>query len=470
MDTIGLSDAVLRAPFLLSGTLTLVLIPLVVRRWLGAFVSATLAWLLSLSPLLVFFSRYARPYAITLLCAFGGAFAFLEWWTTGRRRWALAFGALAVLTGCLLVIELPFVLGGFAFALAETIRRRPGPPSPGRRGLAWLGFLVCAALCILLLTALITDFYALSGRFGPAKREGFTAAQLYGAFEVLAGDAGPWASRLLGLLAVLGALRGLRVAPRFVGYLLTLSALQAGAIFLTIPAGIAWRLVLARYLLPVLPVLLMLVALGLEALAVGLRRWRVGGALAASVAASVFLAGPIPRVLGWANDWVAQQFVVEFWYGREGYARVVRRVPEFYRGLAELPPGSLSLIEVPSYIFSQSNPLGLYQSVHRQRDLVGFHNGLCGRLRKGEVPWGRRGIAFRNYVFLADPRMVKTSGARYVVFHRRMTRETLYPPTVLDEPDLSNCIAAFRARYGAPTFEDPDIVAFDLGGSAGAGS
>jgi hypothetical protein len=48
----------------------------------------------------------------------------------------LVYGALSLLTGYLLVIELPFVLGAFAFGLAETHRRRPG--LPGLRQLARL--------------------------------------------------------------------------------------------------------------------------------------------------------------------------------------------------------------------------------------------------------------------------------------------------------------------------------------------
>jgi predicted membrane-bound mannosyltransferase len=92
MDTVGLSDAVLRAPFLLCGALTFVLVPWAVERFLGRFVSLTLSWLLALSPLLVFYSRYARPYAVALACVFGGAFAFLAWWDTGRRRWASSTG------------------------------------------------------------------------------------------------------------------------------------------------------------------------------------------------------------------------------------------------------------------------------------------------------------------------------------------------------------------------------------------
>jgi hypothetical protein len=466
MGTLGLSDALLRAPFLLCGVLLVFLIPRAVRRDLGPFAACTLAWLLALSPVLIFFSRTARPYAMTLLGGWGGALAFLEWWTTGRKRWAVAFWACSVVTGYLLVIALPFVLGSLVFALLETIRRRRAAPLPGLRELAWLGFATTAALAALLLPAVITDFWSLSGRpAGPVERNGFTAGEGLAALQVLSGEAGPVACGVVGLLACLGAVEAFRRAPRLTAFLSTLSALQVAAIFVVLPAGTGWRIILARYLLPVLPALLLFAAAGIEATASlvppsARRVLRI--ALATALVVGLFAAGPGPTALTGPANWVSHQLYVAFWYGRGVYPKIVRRVPRFYGSLVRLPPGSVTLVEVPSYIFSVSNPLAYYQSVHRQRTLIGFHNGLCGRLRKGEVPWGRRDIRLRNYVFLADPAGAQRAGARYVVFHRRLTRETSMQPLIVDEPDLSGCIAAYRSWFGPAVYEDEDVVVFDV--------
>jgi hypothetical protein len=245
-----------------------------------------------------------------------------------------------------------------------------------------------------------------------------------------------------------------------------LSALQVAAIYVALPVGIGWRVVLARYLLPVLPALLLFAAAGLEAVGSlapppARRTMRIG--LATALVAGLFASGPAPAALTGPANWVSHQLYVAFWYGSGGYPGIVRRVPRFYEDLGRLPPRSVTLVEVPSYIFSVSNPLPYYQSVHRQRTLIGFHNGLCGRLRKGEVPWGRSDVRLRNYVFLADPAGVHRAGARYVVFHRRLTRETSIQQVLVDEPDLSGCIAAYRSRFGPAVYEDEDVVVFDLG-------
>jgi hypothetical protein len=40
---------------------------------------------------------------------------------------------------------------------------------------------------------------------------------------------------------------------------------------------------------------------------------------------------------------------------------------------------------------------------------------------------------------------------------------------IYDEPDLTNCIAAYRAEFGEPVYEDEAIVAFDLRREPGPG-
>ena len=462
MDTVGLSDLPLRAPFLLAGLLAVVVIPWGVRKHAGTFAAGTLAWLLALSPILIFYSRTARPYAVTLLAAWGGALAFLEWWTAGGKRWAAIFFACAVLTGWLLVIVLPFVLGGFLFALL-TLRRPRDAALPGLRDLAWLGAATAAVLAALLLPALVTDFWSLSGATGPVERSGFTLREGLAALQVLSGAAGPAACAVVVVLAALGGWAASGRAPRFAAFVSLLSALQVAAIAVALPAGTGYNIILARYLLPVLPALLLFAALGVEAIPwFGPPRAGRTARLAGAVALGLFAAGPAPAALRGPANWVSQELYVAFWYGPGVYPKLVRRVPRFYESLAGQPAGSVTLVEVPSYTFSVTNPLPHYQSVHRQRVMVGFHDGLCGRSRKGEVPWGRTDIRLRNYVFLADPAGVKRAGAAYVVFHRRLSREMSVQPFVVEDPDLSGCVAAYRSWFGPAVYEDEDVVVFDV--------
>ena len=63
----GVSELTLRWPMIACGLATLVVLPLYVAPRLGWPVASLFALLIAVSPLLVIFTRMARPYAITLL-------------------------------------------------------------------------------------------------------------------------------------------------------------------------------------------------------------------------------------------------------------------------------------------------------------------------------------------------------------------------------------------------------------------
>src|SRR3954470_22007048 len=59
---VPLSELSVRLPMLLCGILALLVLPWIVARRVGPRVGHLFAWLLALSPLLVLYSRIARPY------------------------------------------------------------------------------------------------------------------------------------------------------------------------------------------------------------------------------------------------------------------------------------------------------------------------------------------------------------------------------------------------------------------------
>ncbi len=99
LHTVGWSENVLRLPSMFAGLLALVVIPLLVNRLWGLTTALTTAALLSTSPVLIFYSRIARPYSITMLLGATSLLLTLIWTQTGRRRYLLlsaACGTLAV--------------------------------------------------------------------------------------------------------------------------------------------------------------------------------------------------------------------------------------------------------------------------------------------------------------------------------------------------------------------------------------
>src|SRR5207249_10578747 len=72
----GLSELGMRAPLIVAGVATLILFPWYPARRIGAAEALVFAALLAISPLLYFYSRTARPYALPLLPAWIAPVAF----------------------------------------------------------------------------------------------------------------------------------------------------------------------------------------------------------------------------------------------------------------------------------------------------------------------------------------------------------------------------------------------------------
>ena len=123
----GLTETAMRWPMLVGGLATLVLFPLYVARRLGRATAAVFALLLAISPLLVIYSRMARPYAITLFLAWSAHAAFHRFDAAPRGRVAAgaAYAVAAALAAWLHPIIAPFVVAPFFRAGFDLLRDVP---------------------------------------------------------------------------------------------------------------------------------------------------------------------------------------------------------------------------------------------------------------------------------------------------------------------------------------------------------
>ena len=164
----GLSETMIRLPMLACGLATLVLFPLYVAPRLGRATSAVFAVLLAIAPLLVIYSRMARPYAITLLFVWAAHAAFQRFDTarSGARRAGAAYVIAASLAAWLHPIIAPFVVAPFLWALYD-LRREPPPLRQARFvRLAGLALATGVPMAALLLPPLIAHPEALTGKAG----------------------------------------------------------------------------------------------------------------------------------------------------------------------------------------------------------------------------------------------------------------------------------------------------------------
>ncbi|HZW74148.1 MAG TPA: hypothetical protein VFF43_11410, partial [Caldimonas sp.] len=153
----GLSEWTIHFPMLVCGIALLALAPLALRRETSLAVRAAWVALLAISPLLVYHSRTARPYALTALLVPLAIVAFRRWWQADRAatRWAAAYVAATVLSGWLHATTLAFTLLPFAYhAVRSLVLARGGDRSGiGRAWRRLAALAVCTALALALVLA-----------------------------------------------------------------------------------------------------------------------------------------------------------------------------------------------------------------------------------------------------------------------------------------------------------------------------
>lgn len=467
----GLSEWGMRLPMLLAGIGLLFAAPWLARRSLGWPVRALWAGLMAISPIMVYHSRTARPYAITTLLCVVAIFAFRHWWRSEPRRWA--WGALyagaAFLSGYLHLITLAFALAPFAFygiqALADCaapVRRAQGWRE--LRDLVVLGLLTAIPLAAALLPPLLTDWISLAAKAG---NDSVTLHSGYRTLLILFGISSPW---LLGLgiaLCAFGLQRLWRRERELVAYLTFVVLVAIAAIAGSHATWLQHPLNFGRYIQPAVPFLLLALAEGVAALLALVRPALAQAGLAAAVVAGAFAAGPIPGYLYDPNQFMGDPyFQFDYDPAYNPYLTLLPHgpIPPFYRQLAQRPPRSVTLIETPWSLETDSDPQPLYQAVHRQMIRIALTTPVCGEADYGNYPESASGMHLHQFVHLSALLHGETFGADYLVVHLRPWPKPDKPPP--QWPDLDTCLPAIEARFGTPVYRDADIEVFALGAAA----
>jgi uncharacterized membrane protein len=459
-DTIGLSELTMRLPSLLSGICTVCLLPLFARRLAGRTASSVYALLLAISPLLVFYSRFARPYSICVFFAATAIFSFYLWLSTERTRWSVAYVIASVTAGYFHTLVIPAVVTPLLFGmlLLPTIENRAERLSRFR-SLCILGVATTAGLCSLLLAPLVSSAGIV---FEKAGRGSLTISTLWESVMLFAGTG----HRSLAALMLATTLAGISITlkrdARWGFYLLFVSAVQIAAVLLVAPEAIQHPIVLARYVIVVLPLLLLFPAEFLAALARLTATKNRSGLCAlvyVAIAAVLFLFGPIPRCYYSPNNFTNHNMFQHSY--RESHPKQAR-ISQFYYELGKRKE-DFSIVETPWYYPYPWNRLPVYQRVHRKNVLVSFlHSDLERYVKRLD----KRRYAFTHYLDLSDEGDVRRSGVRYIVVHKDLKGE-MAPHSHRPSPDAGPLTAFLRERYGGPVFEDADIIVFEVSNTKG---
>jgi hypothetical protein len=453
--TIGLSEWGMHVPSLVAGIGLLLVGPRLLARSCSLPVRATWTTLVAISPLLVYHSKIARPYALTSLLTFVAILSFRSWWLGRRNRDAALYVASTFLAGWLHAITLPFTLLPFIYYAARTLSLHDGRSF---LALVKLGAVTALVLAIALAPPLVVDWTQFSSKAGRGET---SVDSLYRGLLMLAGTGIAPVGMFVFAIAGFGWWRVLRREPDLALYLALVCSVGTIVVASSGAEWISHPLVLARYLIPVVPFLLLFVAEGIAALVVT-PRFGMGAVAAGAIGVALFATGPIPDQWHYPNQfWGHLRYQFDYDAAHNPYVVVSPApVPAFYAELGKRPPGSVTLIETPWRLESHFNALSLYQDRHRQKVKIGLVTPLCGTYDFGEYPEDTPGMRMRWLAHLTAVLRGETYGADYLVVHATSRDVAAKPPPPW--PDLRGCLPAIEAKLGAPIFRDERITVYQL--------
>ena len=460
----GLSELAMRWPMMCAGLLTLVVFPLYVRKYFDRFTTLLFSLLLVISPMLVIYSRTARPYALTLLLSLLALAAFHQFVVSEKSSWksAIVYALCAVGSAWLHLISLPLIVAPFlVFGLPALIDRNWG--RVGR--LFYLGLFTLAGLLVVVLPPLLGHPEDLGAKLGVHNPDMQT---YYGVLFVWLGTPSQVVVLTGVILAALGAGSLWREFP-LTASLLTGLGLTFVLILLTQPAWVNHPLTLARYLLPAAPLFLLAISLGLKRLidTLAMHWGRKGNFAALALAMSVLLLmafhSPLFRILAKPNSNSLHSVYQFDFRDDKNLISLYQKdfaVSPFWKQLAKFPRDSLKIAAAPFSFETHHWDAARWEQISQQRVMPGFLNSFCVTKRWGEVPKGR-GFRFRNVAYLDDQLDMIDRGFDLVVYQKPFKVKTNEGEKEFGM-DTVDCIFSFREQFPAPVYEDDLLVVFPL--------
>ncbi len=463
----GLSETGMRWPMMLAGISTLVLFPLYVRKFIDDKATLMFSFLLAISPVLILYSRTARPYALTLFLSLLALGAFHKFVGAEKTPWksGLVYAVCAVTSVWLHLISLPMIVAPFlALGLPALLDR----DWSRIRRMLWLGISTAVGMLALVLPPLLGHPETLSAKLGVQTPDLQT---YYGLLYVWLGTSS-LAVVLIGLLlAAAGRGRLWRRLP-LLSSLITGLGLTLGVILLSQPASVHHSLTLARYLLPVIPLFLLAIALGVSRLSDALiQYWGRAGILVSwagimSVLLLIIYYSPLPKFLAKPNsNSLHTVYQADFREEQNVIAQYQQYFPisPFWNLLASLPRDSVKIVASPFYFESFHWDAARREQISHQRVMPGYLTGVCVEHRWGEVPMGH-GFRFQNVGYLGDPNDLIKRGFDLVVYQKPVKVMTNQGEVELGK-DTTTCEKALRELYREPVYQDEWLVVFPLSDS-----
>lgn len=463
-DIIGLNEITMRLPTLLAGIAIIAVLPVFVKSVLNPGSALICAYLLAISPILINYSRIARPYSIVVFLVIVSIFSFYRWLVENKKRWALSFVIFSILSIYFHFLSAPAIFASAAFGLLKSICRSKN----ARENTQALNILIMAGIIVvgtgILVSAQIWNSIGfLIGKSG-AGHLGFSMIK-HGLILMLGSG-----NSVLVFLIIAGVLAGVVIVfnknREFAIFLILVIAIQALSIMLIRPSKVQYGHVFARYNLWSVPLLLLFLSVTLNSIKLpsGMRIRTPVFLLTNSIVLSLlFFIGPVPKIYYTPNNFLNSNIFTEIEYA-PGFTRFRLnrgRISPFYMHLGESDQ-VFSIVETPWYFMSPYNRLPIYQRFHRKRVVIGFVSALVKRYTKSEISLDdRERYSFRHFIDVTKKEDILDRGIRYIILHKDLKNEP-YLKLKKKVIDVSPVIRKLKADYGDPVFEDRDIMVFSV--------
>lgn len=463
----GLSEFGMRWPMLLCGSATLLLFPLYIWRTLDARCAILFAFLLAISPVLVLYSRIARPYALTVILVYLAHYASDRYCNNSTRRplTGILYGMSAVLATWMHLVAGPMVVAPLLYQCRSLFFSAPADRNIRLRLLLQLGLPTVLGMVLLVGPPLMANVSAIAGKSGV---DSPTLQTFIGALHWWAGSGSTAVVVLTVLLAALGFPKLWRrltlVRTIAFGLLLTLLTL-----LLMRPAWIHNPITFGRYLLPVIPLLLLSVAVGTVRLAdfASHASLAISRPLTLAILAFPILSmaaqSPLQEIFFYPNSNITNPF---FYFDfRPKYNPLPKQfdryapLSSFWSQLRALEPGSIRIAAAPFYYESHSWDAPRWERISRQHIVPAYLSGLCATPHLIEVPNDAR-FKFRNAVVVSDDADLALKRIDMITFRKPFMVTKDNGTKIIIGNDTRQCESALRNRFGLPIYEDEKLVAF----------
>jgi len=461
-----ITEMALRLPVVLCGLVALLALPAAFAGKVSRRTILVYRWLVAISPALVLYSRIARSYMPMVLFAFGAVIAFEVWWRTRSPRAGAAYVLLAGLAVWFHLGAGPIVAAPFLYAAGDALAH----PRDLRRNLRDLVLLGLAVLCVLSLFLLPARHSLLTLIATKRAEQSISWREvLPGLLRLQSGTASGWLTVAFWVAAFAGLALLFRSERRLAVYTAVVAGGHVAGLLILSPMGLAGPVIFGRYLLPVLPLVLLWVAAaaGTPWQTEESRRSRsIAGLAATLLVLALALAGPFANPAMRRSSFLHHDDFVGFY---KPYQKVsADAVPAFYRRLR-----GETVVEAPwVYFWAANRSFYLYQEIHGGRVVVATPNRVLF-----SPP-----LALRNVV-APRPEALCGSGARFLIVHRDVAREEdrLAPGGRISDaeipPPLRRLLRESAARladrlereWGEPVYADAWLRVWDLPAVCGGG-